>query len=283
MYFEKIAHQHHINYIKHIDNEVTQYKVLPFQDPDRNHFDERNISSGRIQFLIFHYTELNFNDTCEVFTNNAVQNRVSAHYVIPENSYEYVRFVSLDQRAWHAGVSSFASHQNLNDTSIGIEVVNAGLDLQDNIQKWQPFDVIQIDLCGKIAQHVVKCYGIKPQYVLGHSDIAPTRKKDPGPLFPWGYLYKKYGIGAWLDEDEMDAAAIQKKYHPKCSLPSCLDVDFFTAQLQVYGYSVNSHNYLDCLMAFKAHFCENGLNQRISKQLTYDDMFWIWALNSKYA
>jgi N-acetylmuramoyl-L-alanine amidase len=282
MHFEQIAQQHHINYIKCIEDGVTQYKVLPFQDPYRNHFDQRNISSAAIQFLIFHYTELNFHDTCEVFTNNTIQNRVSAHYVVPEHSCEYVRFVSLDQRAWHAGVSAFGSHQNLNDTSIGIEVVNAGL-VEKNIVKWQPFDIKQIDVCGTIAQHIVKNYHIKPQHVLGHSDIAPTRKKDPGPLFPWGYLYKKYGVGAWLDTDEMDVAAIQKKYHPQWSLPPCLDVDFFITQLQVYGYSVNSHNYPDCLMAFKAHFCENGLNQQMSKQLTYDDMFWIWALNSKYS
>ena len=282
MIFEQIAVRHDIPYIKRLaTGGITAYDVLPFPDSSRYHCDERDPSSIGIRSIIIHYTELDFHDTCVLFTNNKTHNRVSSHYIVPDNSPSYVHLIPNNQRAWHAGISSFGPYNNLNNTSIGIEIVNRGLS-QGSKHEWHPYKMKQIDICGQICREIIQQYDINPIYVLGHSDISPTRKKDPGPLFPWGYLYQKYGIGTWLDPDEMDIKVIEKKYNPPYPLPVSIDVDFFMKQLKMYGYHINEKNYTECLWAFKSHFSENSKNIPMFSDLTYHDMFWIWALNAKY-
>lgn len=122
--------------------------------------------------------------------------KVSAHYVVEEDG-RILALVPEDMRAWHAGSSSWRGETDVNSRSIGVEIVNPGHEFG-----YRPFTEPQIraviGLCGRIlARHP-----IPPRNVVGHSDIAPTRKADPGELFPWERL-KRYGIGLWpFDGDE---------------------------------------------------------------------------------
>ena len=118
----------------------------------------------------------------------------------------------MDKRAWHAGLREFGDRRNLNDTSIGIEIVNLGIKSYDETEKkygffipedkYIEFEEGQIKKLAFLLKELIKKYNIKPKDILGHSDIAPTRKIDPGAKFPWERLYKEYGIGAWYDEKD---------------------------------------------------------------------------------
>ena len=147
-----------------------------------------------VSVLVLHYTAIS---TCEESlvrlcdaTNEA--GRVSAHYLVDRDGSIY-NLVDESKRAWHAGVGSWAGMNAINDCSIGIEIVNAGLTADG---KREPFPDAQIDAVIKLCKDIQSRYPIK--YVLGHSDVAPQRKQDPGEAFPWKKL-AEVGIGVWTD------------------------------------------------------------------------------------
>lgn len=154
----------------------------------------------RIRFLVIHYTAEDFHSSLNTLTDE----HVSAHYLIPAHPPKAGgkpvawQLVPESQRAWHAGASSWRGRSNLNDTSIGIELENRGYRSTLVGPRWYPFPPEQIALLADISHQVIESYQIAPQNVLGHSDIAPQRKQDPGPLFPWHKLALA-GIGAWPD------------------------------------------------------------------------------------
>lgn len=161
---------------------------------------------SRVRFLVMHYTAGNFASAVTDLTGP----KVSAHYLVPDpqdatyqaRGFDQVRvfgLVSEADRAWHAGVSSWRGHNNLNDTAIGIEIVNRAWEA-DGQFVFTPFDSQQIEAVKCLALDILQRYpDITPLNVVGHSDIAPTRKSDPGPLFPWQALHLA-GIGPWYDE-----------------------------------------------------------------------------------
>jgi N-acetylmuramoyl-L-alanine amidase len=110
------------------------------------------------------------------------QSQVSAHYTIDEDGTVY-NHVDPAKRAWHAGVSEWGERENFNDFSVGIELVNPGHE-----HGYRAFPNIQIYVLVYMIKELYKQFPIKPELVLGHSDIAPTRKQDPGELFPWDRL-----------------------------------------------------------------------------------------------
>lgn len=116
--------------------------------------------------------------------------RVSAHYVIDEDGTVY-RLVREDRRAWHAGVSFWRGETDINGRSIGIELVNPG-----HAIGYRPFPAAQMTALRVLAADLVAHYAIPPLHVLAHSDVAPSRKDDPGELFDWKGLAAA-GIGAW--------------------------------------------------------------------------------------
>lgn len=118
------------------------------------------------------------------------QARVSAHYLIDEGG-SVLRLVDERERAWHAGVSWWAGRAGLNDVSIGIELVNPG-----HAWGYRPFPAPQIDSLEKLGRAICERWAIDPVRVLGHSDVAPARKDDPGELFPWRRLASA-GLGLW--------------------------------------------------------------------------------------
>ena len=160
-----------------------------------------------VDLLILHYTGM---QTAEEALRRLCDPaaKVSAHYTIDEDGTVY-RHVAETKRAWHAGVSAWAGASNINDRSIGIELVNPG-------HEWgyRPFAEAQMAALEALALDIVTRHPIRPAFVLGHSDVAPQRKEDPGELFDWARLARA-GIGLWPDFAAMpsdvpkDAAAVQ--------------------------------------------------------------------------
>jgi N-acetylmuramoyl-L-alanine amidase len=142
-----------------------------------------------VDVLVLHYTELPLEESLRVLRDDRREHRVSAHYVLAEDGAIY-RLVPEDRVAWHAGRSHWRGRDALNGTSIGIEIVNLHGDRHD-----YPDEQIAalIELCRDIAgRHPA----IVPRNVVGHSDIAPKRKVDPGLRFPWARLAAS-GVGLW--------------------------------------------------------------------------------------
>lgn len=203
----------------------------------------------RIFYLVLHYTALNLAASLEVLTNPT--KKVSSHYLIPETAIDGQRkifqLVAEQNRAWHAGISAWGNRIGLNDTSIGIEIVNLGYKDENGTRSWYPFNNYQIDSVIKLAKLIVERYQIHPTCVIGHSDIAPDRKTDPGPLFPWKTLYEN-GVGAWFDEHALEINTNRK-----------LDILKLQKDLSTYGYAIKLTGQLDqqthiILRAFQMHF-----------------------------
>jgi N-acetylmuramoyl-L-alanine amidase len=164
-----------------------------------------------VDVLVLHYTELPLHESLDILSDDKREGRVSAHYVLAQDGTAY-RLVPEERTAWHAGKSYWRGHEALNATSIGVEIVNLHGDRHD-----YPAEKIAalIDLCrGILARHPA----IVPRNVVGHSDIAPQRKIDPGRRFPWKSLADA-GIGLW---PRAGAAPITGDIH---------------AALQRYGYA----------------------------------------------
>ncbi len=142
-----------------------------------------------VDMLVLHYTELPLQESLDILSDDKREGRVSAHYVLAEDGTAY-RLVNEDRVAWHAGRSHWRGREALNASSIGIEIVN----LQGDRYDYPPRQIAAlIDLCREIiARHPA----IEPRNVVGHSDIAPQRKIDPGRRFPWRTLAHA-GIGLW--------------------------------------------------------------------------------------
>ena len=142
-----------------------------------------------IKFIIFHYTGMK-KETNAINRLTNQKSKVSSHYFIKNNG-EILTLVPVSYIAWHAGISSWKNYNYLNRYSIGIEISNSG-----HNYKYKKFNYKQIKSIVKLSKFLIKKYKIKSNFILGHSDISPDRKKDPGEKFPWHYLSKKK-IGIW--------------------------------------------------------------------------------------
>lgn len=186
-----------------------------------------------IKFIIIHYTEMTFDDALQRLCEPLAE--VSAHYLIKEDG-EIFGLVEDEYRAWHAGKSYWAGIENINDCSIGIELDNLGS---------SPFHEKQIESCIALCKHLTLKYNIPRQNILGHSDVAPSRKIDPGIFFDWHRLANE-GLGLWPQREsktmKLSCAEIQKK-------------------LKQIGYNIQITNEWDeqtaaVIRAFQFHFCQ---------------------------
>jgi len=142
-----------------------------------------------VDILVLHYTELPLKESLDILSDDTREGRVSAHYVLDLDGTVY-RLVPEDRTAWHAGKSWWRGREALNATSIGIEIVNLHGDRHDYPARQI---AVLVELCtGILARHPA----IAPRNVVGHSDIAPQRKIDPGRRFPWKTLADA-GVGLW--------------------------------------------------------------------------------------
>ncbi len=151
----------------------------------------------RQKYVILHYTAIDHDKSVKVLTTQSV----SAHYLVNDlDNAEIYQLVDENKRAYHAGISEWRKDTGLNDISIGIEIVNNGFTEQAGKKVFAPYPEYQVKKVAELVKDLVTRYQIPPTNVLGHSDVAPIRKQDPGPLFPWKKLYDEYGIGMWYDE-----------------------------------------------------------------------------------
>lgn len=146
-------------------------------------------ADAKTDMLVLHYTGMATSDEAIARLCNPAA-EVSAHYVIDRKGCVYA-LVPEDKRAWHAGVSFWAGQAGVNARSIGIELVNPGHEFG-----YQPFSDDQIASLTGLAGEILARHAIAPHNVVGHSDVAPARKSDPGELFPWERLARA-GIGRW--------------------------------------------------------------------------------------
>ena len=160
-------------------------------------FDPKKRKTNQIKFLIFHYTGMK-TEKAAINRLTDIESRVSAHYLIKQNG-EIITLVPDLYTAWHAGKSVWKNYTSLNKDSIGIEIVNPGHDIN-----YKKFSKIQLRTLISLSKFLIKKYKINSKNVLGHSDIAPERKKDPGEKFPWKLLSKEK-IGYWhnLNQNEL--------------------------------------------------------------------------------
>ena len=161
---------------------------LTIEDYPSPNFDAREAGTP-VDMLVIHYTGMLSGEEALARLID-IEWEVSAHYIIEEDGGVF-RLVAEEQRAWHAGVSYWRGHRNINARSIGIELVNPGHDFG-----YRPFPEAQMRALEILATDILSRYPIPPRNVVGHSDIAPTRKNDPGELFDWRRLADK-GIGHW--------------------------------------------------------------------------------------
>ena len=160
-------------------------------------FDPKKRKTNQIKFLILHYTGMK-TEKAAINRLTDIESRVSAHYLIKQNG-EIITLVPDLYTAWHAGKSVWKNYSSLNKNSIGIEIVNPGHDIN-----YKKFSKIQLAALVRLSKFLIKKYRINLKNILGHSDIAPERKKDPGEKFPWKLLSKKK-IGYWhnLNQNEL--------------------------------------------------------------------------------
>ncbi len=184
-----------------------------------------------VDMLVLHYTGMpSADEALERLCDPAA--KVSAHYLIDEAGQLY-QLVPEECRAWHAGVSFWRGNTNINDRSIGIELVNLGHEFG-----YQPFPQAQMETLLPLAKQILSRHPIPPRNIVGHSDIAPTRKQDPGELFNWAELADQ-GIGIWPD------LARDENYPP-------LQKADFNRVLGEYGYDVSDA--AAATRAFQRHF-----------------------------
>jgi N-acetylmuramoyl-L-alanine amidase len=152
-------------------------------------FNHKKRTSKKIKFIIFHYTGMK-SESNALKRLTDIQSEVSCHYLIKNNG-KIVKMVPDLYIAWHAGESFWKNHKSLNQNSIGIEITNPGHE-----HGYKNFTQKQITSLLRLSKFLIKKYKISSKNILGHSDVAALRKKDPGEKFPWEYL-SKHKIGIW--------------------------------------------------------------------------------------
>ena len=204
---------------------------------------------SRIQFVVVHYTSASLERSLQLLTHG----EVSSHYLIGDDKSATVyKLMDENQRAWHAGESQWMGRTWLNSSSIGIEIVNPGYKDTTTGRLWYPYSEAQIQSLITLLKDISQRNGISPRHIIGHSDIAPLRKLDPGPLFPWKRLAAE-GLGLWPNEQ---AVARQQAVFNSNPLP---EIGWFQAQLARLGYDTPQTGELDVatrhvLAAFQMHY-----------------------------
>lgn len=190
---------------------------------------------SRVQYVVLHYTATDFNRSLYLLTKEPV----SSHYLIEDQKGTIYQLVDEKNRAWHAGLSEWQGRTFLNNSSIGIEIVNRGFtEDAHGYKKWYPYTETQIQSLILLLKDIKTRYKLSAENILGHSDIAPLRKTDPGPLFPWRRLAKE-GLAVWPNER---AVAAQKAIFDQQKLP---DTSWIQEKLAIIGYAVPQTGIVD--------------------------------------
>ena len=215
--------------------------------------------TSQIKFLIFHYTGMKKErDAIKKLTS--FKSDVSCHYFIKNNGKTSVMVPDL-YVAWHAGESRWKHYKSLNRYSIGIEINNPG-----HKYNYKKFSKKQIQSLIKLSKILIKKYKINYKNILGHSDVAPERKKDPGEKFPWKKL-SKHGIGLW------HSLSIQSLKKNRIIEVDKVGKKIFYTNLSKIGYVMKKtenskntkfNNYI--VKAFQRRFRQELVNGKVDKE-----------------
>ena len=202
---------------------------------------------SRVQWVVVHYTSTDVQHSLELLTRGGV----SSHYLIGEAPATIYQLVDENRRAWHAGDSQWRGRTWLNASTLGIELVNQGYADTPAGRVWQPYSAAQIDALILLLKDIVQRHHLPIDSIIGHSDIAPQRKVDPGPLFPWRRLADA-GLIRWPDA----AQVASRRGEFERALPDAL---WFQQQLAKVGFS----------LAFSGQFDEQTRNVLAAFQMKY--------------
>jgi len=216
-------------------------KIIHHPSPNWNERPDDSV----IDTVVLHYTGMDSGEAALRRLCDAAA-EVSAHYLVEEDGRIF-SLVAEEKRAWHAGVSHWRGRDNLNHSSIGIELVNPGHEFG-----YQPFPDVQVESLLTLleaihARHHIPAYGY-----VGHSDIAPGRKQDPGELFPWKRLVAE-GFGLWSSHDGSDTTVLAERGQKNANVMK------FNQQLGIVGYHTGDLQSFDAttefaVRAFQAHW-----------------------------
>ena len=218
-------------------------------------FDKKSRSNKSIKLIVIHYTGMQ-SERESISRLRDPKSKVSSHFLISRNGKVF-RLIEDKHIAWHAGVSYWGKYKNLNKNSIGIELVNKGHDLgYTNYKKKQISTLI------RICKNLIKKYKIEKKHIVGHSDIAPLRKFDPGEKFPWKELANKK-IGIWHNYKVNELIKFRKiKIYKKFKLQ-------FINNLKKIGYCYKGNKKSDLIkiiMAFQRRYRIELIDGKIDKE-----------------
>ncbi len=219
-------------------------------------FDFKKRSIKSVKIIVFHYTGMQ-SERESLIRLCSPKFKVSCHYLISRNGTIY-KLVEENQIAWHAGKSNWGNFKDLNKNSIGIELVNKGHQFgYKNFTKKQLISLL------KITKSIIKKYKIKNKNIVGHSDIAPLRKIDPGEKFPWKEFSKKK-IGIWHDYKTNFLKKFRKIKNNKKK-----DKINFIKNLRRIGYYLPKNNksiLIQTIKSFQRHYRKELINGKIDEE-----------------
>ena len=217
-------------------------------------FDLNKRSKTKIKYIIFHYTGMK-SDRSAIRKLTNIKSNVSSHYYINKIG-KLIQLVPDLYTAWHAGKSNWKNDKSINKNSIGIEISNPG-----HNYGYKKFNKKQINCLIKISKILLRKYKIKKQNILGHSDIAPLRKKDPGEKFPWKLLASKK-IGVWHKINLKNCKKLRKN-------SSEIKMNSFLNQLKKFGYCTkysNSDELIKIIKSFQRRFRPELIDGKLDRE-----------------
>ena len=222
-------------------------------------FNAKKRDIKQIKFIIFHYTGMK-KESEAISRLTDIQSEVSSHYLIKNNG-EIVTIVPELYIAWHSGKSSWGSHKSLNKNSIGIEITNPGHEFG-----YKKFSKKQIASILKLSKFLIKKYKIKSKNILGHSDIAPDRKKDPGEKFPWKYLSQNK-IGLWHSLKKQVLIESRETQTTKTDKKTFFNNLFKIGYLKKFPKNTGKEGYLNCIIeAFQRRYRQDLIDSKIDQE-----------------
>ncbi len=219
------------------DHEGAEVRVSPNFGPRRE--------GALPEIIVLHYTGMETGEAAECWLCDPVS-EVSSHYLVHEDG-RIMQMVREGDRAWHAGKSSWRGRTDVNSSSVGIEVVNAG-----HVFGYRDFPAAQIEALIALCRDIAGRHGIRPENVVAHSDVAPGRKVDPGEKFPWPALAAA-GVGHFVEPFPIGGGRF-------LSLGDRGEaVEALQSMLALYGYGIDITGIFDAqtgivVEAFQRHF-----------------------------
>ena len=225
-------------------------KIKPIKSPN---YSLRNCNKKNIKFIVLHYTGMQ-SERVSIERLTSKNSKVSSHYLINREG-KIIKMVDEKNIAWHAGKSKWKNFINLNDQSIGIELVNKGHQFG-----YENFPKKQISKLVLLCKILIKKYKIKKTNILSHSDIAPLRKMDPGEKFPWKNLSKKK-IGYWYNINKLKNHNFNKSNSRKLFFTNLYKIGY-----RFFGIKKQSRHDFKVVKAFQRRFRQSKINGLIDQE-----------------